>query len=104
MREAHAVVPLMIEVEQQGRVRGVSPENGCKLLGVAAPYVAPNMLKLDVTLSECRHSALNRRYTGMLTVSAARNSAQLSLGSMRDMVGTMLQGAASFDVKATMKR
>ncbi|MDP2031227.1 MAG: hypothetical protein Q8K12_16460 [Thiobacillus sp.] len=64
LHEAHAVIPLVIQVEKQGRVRGASPENGCKLLGVAAPHVSPNILMLDVTLSECRYPALNRRYSG----------------------------------------
>ncbi len=104
MREAHVVVPLMIEVEKQGRVRGASPENGCKLLGVAAPYVAPNMLTLDVTLSECRYPALNRRYSGTLILYQSGNSVQLSLRSLNHMVAVLLEGPSNFDIKATMKR
>jgi hypothetical protein len=104
MREAHVVVPLMIEVEKQGKVRGESPENGCKLLGVAAPYVAPNMLKLDVTLSECRYPALNRRYSGMLVLYQSGNSVQFSLQSLNPMVAVLIVGPSNFDIKATMKR
>ncbi|MGA9163407.1 MAG: hypothetical protein WBZ31_03040 [Thiobacillus sp.] len=104
VREAHAVVPLVIEVEKQGRVQGISPANGCKMLGVAAPYVAPNMLTLDVTLSECRYTGLNQRYTGRLALTQASNSAQLSLQSMNSMVTVLMQGPANNDIKATMKR
>lgn len=104
LREAHVVVPLVIEVEKQGRVRGASPENGCKLLGVAAPYVAPNMLTLDVTLSECRYPALNRRYSGTLALYQSSNSVQFSLRSLNHMVAVLIEGPANFDIKATMKR
>lgn len=104
MREAHVVVPLVIEVEKQGRVRGASPENGCKLLGVAAPYVAPNMLKLDVTLSECRYPALNRRYSGTLVLYQSSNSVQFSLQSLNPMLAVLIVGPSNFDIKATMKR
>lgn len=104
VREAHAVVPLVIDVEKQGRVQGDSPANGCKMLGVAAPYVAPNMLTLDVTLSECRYTGLNQRYTGTLALSQVSNSAQLSLRSMNNMVTVLMQGPANNDIKATMKR
>lgn len=104
VREAHAVVPLVIEVEKQGRLQGISPANGCKMLGVAAPYVAPNMLTLDVTLSECRYTGLNQRYTGTLALSQASNSVQLSLRSLNSMVAVLMQGPANNDIKATMKR
>jgi hypothetical protein len=104
LREAHVVVPLVIEVEKQGRVTGASPENGCKLLGVAAPYVAPNMLTLDVTLSECRYPALNRRYSGTLALYQSSNSVQFSLRSLNPMVAVLIVGPSNFDIKATMKR
>lgn len=103
LHEAHAVIPFVIQVEKQGRVRGASPENGCKLLGVAAPYVAPNILTLDVTLSECRYPALNRRYSGTLALYQSSNTVQLSLQSFN--IGLAAVGnAAHFDIKATMRR
>jgi len=103
LREAHAVIPLVIEVEKHGRVRGASPDNGCKLLGVAAPYVAQNMLTLDVTLSECRYPALNRRYSGMLALYQSSNSVQFSLQST-NIASAFTGKVAHFDIKATMKR
>lgn len=102
--EALAVVPLVIDVEKQGRVRGISPANGCKMLGVAAPYVVPNMLTLDVTLSECRYTGLNQRYSGKLILNQANNSVQFTLRSMNSMVAVLMQGPANNDIKATMKR
>jgi len=103
LHEAHAVIPLVIEVEKQGRVRGASPENGCKLLGVAAPYYAPNVLTLDVTLSECRYPALNRRYSGTLVLYQSSNSVQFSLQAM-DVSLALIGNVGHFDIKATMRR
>lgn len=104
MREAHAVVPFVIQVEKQGRVLGASPANGCKLLGVAAPYVTPNVLTLDVTLSECRYPDFNRRYSGTLALYPSSNSVQLSLQSFNIGLAAVGKGAAYFDIKATMRR
>lgn len=104
LREAHAVIPLVIQLEKQGRVRGASPENGCKLLGVAAPYYGPNVLTLDVTLSECRYPALNRRYSGTLALYPSSNTVQLSLQSFNMGLAAVTRGAAHFDIKATMRR
>ena len=101
--EAHGVVPLVIQVEKAGRVQGASPGNGCKLLGVAAPYYAPNVLTLDVTLSECRYPAFNRRYSGTLALYPASNSVQFSLQSF-NMGLAAIGNAAHFDIKATMRR
>jgi len=103
-REAHAVVPLLVKIENQGRVRGASPENGCKLLGVASPYVTANMLKLDVTLSECRYPDLNRRYSGWVVLDQSKNSAQFSLNSFNQGLALVSKGIARFDIKATMTR
>lgn len=103
IREAHAVIPLVIQVEKQGRVRGASPENGCKLLGVAAPYMAPNILTLDVTLSECRYTALNRRYSGTLALYQSSNSVQFSLQSI-NVASAFIGNVGHFDIKATMRR
>ncbi|MGA7950999.1 MAG: DUF4124 domain-containing protein [Thiobacillaceae bacterium] len=101
--EAHVVVPLVIQVEKEGRVRGASPENGCRMLGVAAPYVTPNLLTLDVTLSDCRYPALNRRYSGTLALYRSSNSVQFYLHSFN--IGLAAVGdTAHFDIKATMRR
>lgn len=103
VQQAHVVVPLVIEVEKQGRVRGASPENGCKLLGVAAPMSA-NLLTLDITLSGCGLPALNRRYGGTLALYQTTNSVQLSLQSFNHGLASITKGSARFDINATMKR
>jgi hypothetical protein len=103
LREAHVVVPLVIELEKQGRVRGASPENGCNLLGVAAPMSA-NLLTLDVTLTNCRFPALNRRYSGTLALYQTTNSVQFSLQSFNHGLAAVTSGQARFDVSATMRR
>lgn len=103
LREAHAVIPLVIEVEKQGRVRGASPENGCKLLGVAAPYHVPHVLTLDVTLSECRYPALNRRYSGSLALYQSSNSVQMSLHAINASLA-LVGNVGYFDIKTTMRR
>jgi hypothetical protein len=103
MSDAHAVLPLVIQVEKQGRVRGASPENGCKMLGVAAPYVTPNILMLDVTLSECRYPAFNRRYSGTLALYQSSNTVQFSLHSI-DVALAFIGNVGNFDIKATMRR
>lgn len=103
LREAHAVIPLVIQIEKQGRLRGASPENGCKLLGVAAPYYSPNILTLDVTLSECRYPALNRRYSGTLALYPSSNSVQFSLRSI-NLASAFIGNVGHSDIKATMRR
>lgn len=103
LSDAHAVLPLVIQVEKQGRVRGASPENGCKMLGVARPYVTPNILMLDVTLSECRYPTFNRRYSGSLTLSQASNSVQFSLQSI-NVASAFIGKVGYLDIKATMRR
>ncbi len=102
IRESHAVVPLVIQVEVQGRVRGFSTENGCTMLGVAAPYAIPMSLMLDVTLSECHYPHFNRRYSGSLVLSQADNQVRLSLQSSN--LGGVGNGGDYFDLKATMRR
>jgi hypothetical protein len=103
MHDAHAVMPLVLQVEKQGRVRGTSPENGCKMLGVAAPYVTPNILMLDVTLSGCRYPAFNRRYSGTLALYQSNNSVQFSLHSI-NVESAFIGKVGYLEIKATMRR
>lgn len=103
LSDAHAVLPLVIQLEKQGRVRGASPENGCKMLGVASPSVIPNVLMLDVTLSECRYPAFNRRYSGTLALYLSSNSVQFSLHSI-NVASAFIGKVGYLDIKATMRR
>jgi hypothetical protein len=103
LSDAHAVLPLVIQVEKQGRVRGTSPDNGCKMLGIAAPSVTPNVLMLDVTLSECRYPAFNRRYSGTLALYQPSNSVQFSLHSI-NAASAFIGKVGYLEIKATMRR
>lgn len=98
---AHAVTNLTISIAPQGKVVGSSPENGCSLLGVAAPGVVPTILNLDVTFSGCRYAALNRRFSGTLVLYTKDQYTALSLTSMQMGFGKV---AATFDIKATLRR
>ncbi|WP_291984547.1 hypothetical protein [Candidatus Accumulibacter sp. ACC007] len=99
--EAHAVVPMTIEIDPQGKVMGSSPENGCKLKGIATPGMLATTATLDVTFSGCTYTGFNRRMSGRLAIYAAKKYAQLSLAAYSMGVGKI---AAKFDIRATMRR
>lgn len=96
----HFVVPLMIDIAEEGKFVGASPENNCQMLGIASPGHTPKMLNLDVTLSNCPASDLNQRYHGSLIMDTANRSAQLRLHAQRIGIGTVLMA----DIKATVRR
>lgn len=82
IQEAMAVVPVTLDIEAQGKVVGSSPENGCRLMGIASPGLTPRMLNLDITLSGCRYRSFNRRFFGSLIVDQEKKVAQLSLSGV----------------------
>lgn len=100
--EAHSVVPLVLTFSADGKVSGVSADNGCSLLGLWAPGATPRLFPLDITLKGCRYSGLNRRYTGSLIATFADNSAQFSLSAYA--VPIPGQPTRRFDVGATLRR
>jgi hypothetical protein len=99
---AQSVVPLRLTFSADGKVSGLSTDNGCKLLGLWSPGVTPRLFMLDITLSECRYSGSNRRYSGTLTTDNLDNSAQFSLQVYAVPIpGQPLQ---RYDVSATLRR
>lgn len=50
--EAHAVGPIVIDIDPRGKVTGNASEAGCILKGIAKPSVFPTITELDVTLLE----------------------------------------------------
>lgn len=102
LQEAHSVVPLVLTFSADGKVSGASADNGCTLLGVWAPGVTPRMFTLDVTLSECRFSGLNRRYSGTVTTAQIDQSAQFALVAIT--VPILGQLPRRYDVGATLRR
>ena len=102
IEEAHSVVPLVLTFSADGKVSAVSAENGCALLGLWAPGSTPRLFMLDITLTGCRFSGLNRRYSGNLIATFADNSAQLSLSAYA--VPIPGQPIRRYDVGATLRR
>jgi hypothetical protein len=99
---AHSVVPMVLTFSPDGKVSGVSAENGCALLGLWAPGVTPRLFPLDITLKGCRFPGLNRRYAGNLIATFADNSAQLSLSAYALPIPG--QPVRRYDVGATLRR
>lgn len=69
---AHAVVDLVIDIDARGKVTGASTENGCHMLGIAQPGLAPHILNLNVTLRSCGYPGFNRIYRGYISVYTAK--------------------------------
>jgi len=102
LEEAHSVVPLVLTFSADGKVSGVSPDNGCTLLGLWAPGVTPRLFTLDVTLSDCHYAGLNRRYSGTVTTEQIDQSAQLALAAIT--VPIPGQSARRYDIGTTLRR
>jgi hypothetical protein len=101
VEQAHAVVPVVLSIGIDGKVTGGSPDNGCRLLGIAAPGVIKTMLNLDVTLSQCRYAEFNRRYGGFISIYAKDKTAQLNLNAHVIRAGIPPR---FFDMKGTLRR
>lgn len=96
----HFVVPLILQVNDDGKVEGASPENGCRMLGLASPGLTPKILNLDVTVSNCPAKDFNQRYRGTLILNTSDRSARVALNAQRIGVGRALIA----DIKAIMRR
>ena len=100
--EAHAVVAVSLGLSADGKVSGGSPDNGCTLLGTWSPGTTARLAQLEITLSGCRYTGLNRRYSGSFIASTTDNGAELSLQAFaQPRPGEQAQ---SFDVRATLHR
>lgn len=99
--EAHAVVQTTLSIDPQGKITGMSPENGCKMKGIASPGLAPTILSLDITLSGCNYSKLNRRFSGSLGLYPAEKMAQFWIYAHPI---DLLNPGQSYDIKGTMRR
>jgi hypothetical protein len=102
IEDAHSVVPLVLTFSADGKVSGVSADNGCALLGLWAPGSTPRLFMLDITLTGCRYAGLNRRYSGTLIATFADNSAQFSLMTYAPPIPR--QPIRRYDVGATLRR
>lgn len=99
--EAHAVVQTTLSIDPQGKILGSSPENGCKIKGIASPGIGQTILNLDITLTSCAFSKLNRRLTGTLALYPAEKRAQFWIYAHPV---DLLNPGWSYDIKGTMRR
>lgn len=96
----HIVTNLTINVEPERKVVGTSTENGCRLLGLAAPGSVPTIVTLNVTLTGCTYAGFNRTYTGLLSVFSKEKYAKFSLQAIDVSSGK----AGTYNINATMRR
>lgn len=97
---AHTVTNLTLDISPQGKVVGMSAENGCRLLGLATPGITPPIVTLNVTLSGCAYSGYNRPYKGHLSVFSKERYAKFSLQALDIASGK----AGTYNITATMRR
>ncbi len=96
----HSVVPLTLDISEDGKVTGVSAENGCQMLGIATPGFTPKILNLDTTVSKCAAKKMNRRYHGSLSIDSKDRTARLNLNTLQIGIGVGVFG----EIKAVMRR
>jgi hypothetical protein len=95
------IANLTLQVDPGGKVVGASIETGCRVLGIAAPGSAKNLLSLDLTLSACNSRVLNQRYSGTLALYPADKIVALFVSS----TANVLEGKpAIYTLKSTMRR
>lgn len=99
--EAHAVIQTTLSIDPQGRIIGTSPENGCKMKGIASPGIGATILNLDITLAGCHYPKLNRRLSGTLALYPAEKQAQFWIYAHPV---DLLNPGQSYDIKGTMRR
>lgn len=96
----HTVTNLTLDISPQGKFVGMSTENGCRLLGLAAPGITPTIVTLDVTLTGCAYPGYNRAYKGHLSVFSKERYAKFSLQALDISSGK----AGTYNITATMRR
>lgn len=100
-QDAMAVVAMTMDIDTKGRVMGSSPENGCRIRGIASPGNIPTSIALDLTFAGCNFNGYNRRLFGSLLVNPTQKYAQFSLhGSHLSPLASM----SFFDIKGTLRR
>ena len=80
--DAHAILRLVIELQPDGRVRGVIDEAGCKLSGLHTQFVSAASASIDVTVSGCNDGRFNTRFSGHLVGNAAGRESKLQLNAI----------------------
>lgn len=100
--EAHMIGRMVINLQPDGRVRGVIDEPGCKLSGLHTQFVTPTNASVDVTFSGCKDSRFNVRYSGHLATNAAARESTLRLSAVAATAFAAKVSLATID--AVLKR
>ncbi|NOT66067.1 MAG: hypothetical protein HOP06_08600 [Methylotenera sp.] len=98
---AHIVTNLTIKIDPQGKVNGISSENGCHLLGIATPSMTTTSVMLDITLTGCSYLGLNRTYKGLLSLYSKEKYASFSLQAFQIGYGKV---GGTYNITSTMRR
>lgn len=96
--EAHAVVPLVIEIDPQGKVSGTG--NGCTLKGIAAPSPMESITTVDVTVKGCSYPGYNRQMSGRLAIYRAKKYVDFNLVSY----DLQRRPPGYYEIKGTLRR
>ena len=101
IQAAHSVALMSAEFTDDGKVTGVSTENGCQLLGVWSNG-GQTLIWVDLTFDHCAVGDLNRRYHGSFILARPDSSGNLSVQS----IGAPFSRDTTkyFDVKGTLRR
>jgi len=89
------------EFTADGKVTGLSNENGCQLLGVWSSG-GQTLAWVDLTLDQCRISELNRRYHGSFILARPDSSGQLQVQSLGAPFSK--DTGKVFDIKGMLRR
>jgi hypothetical protein len=100
LEDAHSVVPLSLEITPDGKVSGASAENNCKWLGVWSQ--GGRIVSIDMSLTGCGYTGLNRRYTGTFLLGVPDSSGEVLLQAYA--LPFPGQGTRLYDVKGTLRR
>lgn len=100
--EAHMIGRMVIDLQPDGRVRGVIDEPGCKLSGLHTQFVTPTNASVDVTFSGCKDSRFNVRYSGHLATNPVAKEATLRLSAIAATAFAAKVSLATID--AVLKR
>lgn len=92
---------LILQIEKNGKVSGVSGKKGCVLQGLATPDVAPNIMTLNITLSECTYPIYEGRYKGLVSYFAKQDYSELRLRMFNPKAGDR---PVTAELKATLRR
>ena len=100
--DAHAIGRRVIDLQPDGRVRGVIDEAGCKLSGLHTQFVSAASASIDVKVSGCKDDRFNTRFSGHLVGNTAARESKLQLNAITMALRPGRVSQASID--AVLKR